>query len=136
MSFHRTNRTEYLRSGCKLCNKTLATLMEYFESIFDARVANGTLRKLRDEQVCVKACNEYRHELQANCHDKLKHLADGRGCKHSWRRDRNGSNHSGKSHERTNYRERKTDDRNCSDCKTPHKQPAKKPCQVHGPESI
>ncbi len=37
--------------------------------------------------------------------------------------------------ERTNYHKRKTDDRNSGDRKTPHEQPTKKPCHVHGPES-
>jgi hypothetical protein len=78
MSFHCNNRAEYLRSGRKLCDETLATLAEYFESNFNARVANGRLRKLRNEQVSVKTLKEYCHELQACYHDKLKRLA--RGC--------------------------------------------------------
>jgi hypothetical protein len=65
MTFHRSNRMEYLRSGRKLCDETLATLAAYLESGFDRRVADGTIRKLRDEQVCVKACNKYPHKLQA-----------------------------------------------------------------------
>ncbi len=135
MIFHRSDCAEYLRSGRKLCNETLATLGKYFESSFDARVANGTLRKLRDEQVCVKVRNEYRHELQACYHDKLKRLANNQRRKHSWRRNRNGSNHGGKSHERTNHHERKPDTRDYGDRKTAHEQAAKKPCHVHGPEA-
>ena len=83
MTFHHNDRAEYLRSGRKLCDETLASLAAYFESSFDVRVADGTLRKLRDEQVCVKARNEYRHELQACYHDKLKRLANNRKRKHS-----------------------------------------------------
>ncbi len=49
MSFHRSNHVEYLRSRRKLCNKTLANLAEYFKSVFDARVADSTLRKLHNE---------------------------------------------------------------------------------------
>ena len=48
MTFHRSNCAEYLRSGRKLCNEMLASLAAYFESGFDARVADGLLRKLRD----------------------------------------------------------------------------------------
>ncbi len=65
MTFHRSDRAEYLHRGRKLCNETLVSLAAYFESGFDARVADGSLRKLRDKQVRVKARNEYRHELQA-----------------------------------------------------------------------
>jgi hypothetical protein len=106
MSFYRSDRAEYLHSRCKLCDETLATLAEYFESGFDVRVADSMLRKLRDEQVRVKARNEYRHKLQARYHDKLKRLANSQRRKHSWRRDRDGSNHGGKSRKRANYRER------------------------------
>jgi hypothetical protein len=83
MTFHRSDCAEYLRSGRKLCNETLASLAAYFETGFDPRVADGSLRKLRDEQVRVKARNEYRHELQARYHDKLKRLANGRKREHS-----------------------------------------------------
>ncbi len=34
MSFHCSDRTEYVRSGRKLDDETLQTLAEYFESIF------------------------------------------------------------------------------------------------------
>ena len=83
MTFHRSDCTEYLCSGRKLCNQMLATLAEYFESGFDGRVADGRLRKLRDEQVCGKARNEYCHKLQARYHDKLKRLANNQRHEHS-----------------------------------------------------
>ena len=79
--------------------------------------------------------NKHRHKLQACYHDKLKRLADGRRHEHSWRRDRDDTNHGGKSCKRTNYRKGKTDNRSRGDCTTPHKGPAKKPCHVYGPDS-
>jgi hypothetical protein len=84
MTFHRSDRTEYLRSGRKLCDETLASLAAYFESVFDARVADGSLRKLLDEQVRVQARKEYRHELQARYHDKLKRLDNNKKRENSW----------------------------------------------------
>jgi hypothetical protein len=84
MTFHRSDRLEYLRSGRKLCNEMLTSLAAYFESGFDARVADGSLRKLHDEQVCLQARNEYRHELQARYHDKLKRLNNNRKHENSW----------------------------------------------------
>ena len=125
MCFHRSDRAEYLHSGHKLCNETLATLAEYFKSVFDVRVAEDTLHKLRDEQVCVKARNEYPHKLQARYHAKLKCLANSQRRDHSWRRDHNDSNHNDKSRERANYRKRKPDNRSSGNRKTPHEQPAK-----------
>jgi hypothetical protein len=135
MTFHRSDRVDYLSSGRKLCNETLASLAAYFESGFDARVADGTIRKLRDEQVCMKARNEYRHELQARYHNKLKRLANNRRCKHSWRRNHYGSNHSGKSCEWATHHERKPDARDYGNRKRAHEQAAKKPCHVHGPKA-
>ena len=56
MSFHREDRAEYLCSGRKLYDETLSTLPEYFESVFDARVTNGLLRKtLRQTSPCKSA---------------------------------------------------------------------------------
>ena len=121
MTFHCSDCAEYLRSRHKLCNETLAGLAAYFESGFDARVADGMLCKLRDEHVRVKACNEYCHELQACYHDKLKRLANNRKHEHSWQRDRNVSNHGGKLHKRATHRERKPDARDHGDRKTAHK---------------
>jgi len=138
MTFHRSDRAEYLRSGRKLCNEMLASLAAYFESGFNARVADGSLRKLHDEQVRVQAQNEYRHELQVQYHDKLKRLDNNRKRENSWQCDDHcaGGSQGGKSRERSTYRERKPDARGHGERKTTHKQAAKnKPCHVHGPES-
>ncbi len=35
VTFPCSDRVEYLRSGCKLCDETLASLAAYFESNFD-----------------------------------------------------------------------------------------------------
>ncbi len=137
MTFHHSDRAEYLRSRRKLCDETLMSLTAYFESGFNARVADSLLHKLRDEQVRVQAQNEYRHELQAWYHVKLKRLANNRKRKHSWQRDDcDGGSHGGKLRERSTYRERKPDARGHGERKTAHEQAAKnKPCHVHGPES-
>ena len=41
MTFHRTDRAEYVRSGRKLRKETLKLLTEYFESIYDYRLSEG-----------------------------------------------------------------------------------------------
>ena len=96
MSFHRNDRAEYLRSGCKLCAKTLLTLVEYFESNFDVQVSYGLLQKKHNKQVLKIACQKYRHELHDCYHDKLNRLADGQRHQHSWRHNRNNTNQGGK----------------------------------------
>jgi hypothetical protein len=35
MTFHKTDRAEYVRSGCKLRDENLQTLAKYFELIYD-----------------------------------------------------------------------------------------------------
>ena len=117
--------------------ETLTSVAAYFESGFDAQVADGLLRKLCNEQVRVKVQNEYRHELQARYQDKLKRLTNNRKREHSWRRnDCAGSSHGGKLRERSTYRKRKPDARGHGERKMTHEQAAKnKPCHVYGPES-
>ena len=39
MTFHRTDRVEYIRSGRKLREETLKSLAEYFKSIYDSRLS-------------------------------------------------------------------------------------------------
>ena len=41
MTFHRTDRAEYVRSGRKLREETLKSLAEYFESIYGSRLSEG-----------------------------------------------------------------------------------------------
>ncbi len=41
LTFHRTDRAEYVRSGRKLREETLKLLAEYFESIYDSRLSEG-----------------------------------------------------------------------------------------------
>jgi hypothetical protein len=51
MSFHCSDRSEYVRSGRKLVDETLNSLAEYFEAIFNARLSDGSLQLKREEQI-------------------------------------------------------------------------------------
>ena len=46
MTFHRSDRAEYVLSGCKLHEETLKSLSEYFESIYDSRFSEGLVPRL------------------------------------------------------------------------------------------
>jgi hypothetical protein len=37
MTFHKSDCTEYVQSGCKLSNETLQTVVEYFKLIHETR---------------------------------------------------------------------------------------------------
>ena len=41
MTFHRSDRAEYARSGRKLREGMLKSLAEYFESIYNSRLSEG-----------------------------------------------------------------------------------------------
>jgi hypothetical protein len=140
MSFHKSDRTEYVRSGCRLCYETLTTLAQYFESIHNARIGDGSLQKKREDQIRQTACRDYRHELQSRYHDKLKHIADKR-ARGNWQNNRDNINYKScdyKSRDHSSYRDQhKTDNKNRGgDRKTPPtKGSTKKPCHLHGLDS-
>jgi hypothetical protein len=78
MSFHKSDLSEYVQSGRRLCDETLTTLVQYFERIHNARVGDGSLQRKHKDQIRQAARREYRHELQSHYHDKLKHIANKR----------------------------------------------------------
>ena len=58
MTFHRTDRAEYVCLDRKLCKDTLKLLAEYFESIYNSCLSKGLAQKIRAD-----AKREMRHEL-------------------------------------------------------------------------
>jgi hypothetical protein len=138
MSFHKSDRSEYVRSGRRLCNETLTTLAQYFESIHNARVGDGSLQRKREDQICQAARREYCHELQLRYHNKLKHIANKRVRGNGQSNCDNNLTRNYKSRDRQSlYRnQRKTDNKNRGgDSKTPPEGSTKKPYHVHGPDS-
>jgi hypothetical protein len=117
----------------------LTTLAQYFESIHNARVGDGSLQRKHKDQICQSDCREYRHELQSCYHDKLKHIADKRVCGNGQGNRNNNLTHDYKSRDRHSFyrNQRKTDNKNRGgDRKTPPEGSTKKPCHVHGPDSM
>ncbi len=45
MTFHRTDRAEYIRSGCKRHEETLKLLAEYFELIYNSCLSEGLVTR-------------------------------------------------------------------------------------------
>jgi hypothetical protein len=138
MSFHKSDCSEYVRSGRRLFDKTLTTLAQYFESIHNTRVSDGSLQRKREDQVRQAARREFRHELQSRYHNKLKRIVDKRVRGNRQNNRDNNFNCDYKSCDRHSfYRDqRKTDDKNRGgDRKTPTEGSTKKPCHVHGPDS-
>ncbi len=51
MTFHRTDRAEYVRSGRKLHEEMLKLLGEYFESIYDSRLSEGLIPRRQLDKI-------------------------------------------------------------------------------------
>ena len=51
VTFHRTDRAEYVHSGRKLCKEMLKLLVEYFESIFNSRLSEGLVPRRQLEKI-------------------------------------------------------------------------------------
>ncbi len=51
MTFHSSDRAEYVRSGCKLREETLKLLAEYFESIYDSCLSEGLVPRRQLDKI-------------------------------------------------------------------------------------
>ena len=127
MSFHKSDRSEYVRSGHRLCDESLATLTQYFESIHNARIGDGLLQKKCEDQV-----------RQAARRDYLKNIVDKR-AHGNWQNNRDNNfnrDYKSRNHHSSYRDQRKTDNKNRgSDRRTPPKGSTKKPCHLYGADS-
>ncbi len=78
MWFHQEDRNRHLESGRRLCDKTLAIVVEYFVNIFNSQMANGSLMKKREKQIEFHAKCELHHEMAKRYNDKIRHFANQR----------------------------------------------------------
>ena len=141
MSYHKSDRAEFVRSGNKLSGETLQTLTEYFQSIHEIRMTDGSLQRKREDQIRQSTRREMRGELEKRFHDKMnrythsrykrQNVYDKRGRDDNFKRVASNTNNS----EWYDYRRPKKDSR--GDRKKPTAQNDKdfKPCHVHGPKS-
>jgi hypothetical protein len=71
MSFHKSDRAEFVRSSNKLNKETLQRLTEYFQGIHDVKVSDGSLLKKRDDQIQQSTRRKMRGELEKRFYDKM-----------------------------------------------------------------
>ena len=64
VTFHKRDRVECVRSGCKLRKETLQTLAEYFELIYDSHLSQGLLPHHQLDKIQANTKCEMRHELR------------------------------------------------------------------------
>jgi hypothetical protein len=143
MSFHCSDHAEYVRSGRKLNDETLQTLVEYFESIFLAQFGDGSIQQKHDDQLRTAAKRKLCRKLEEHYRHKLKKLVASRDCYSSskYRGERVGRPiffgdccHPKTRH--SSYRNPHQDCQDCQDCKAPPKDgKIKKLCHLHGSNS-
>ncbi len=63
MSFHAKDRAKYVKSSQRLSNKTLESVTEHFENIFNSQVAEGSLATKHERQIEQRMRCEMHHEL-------------------------------------------------------------------------
>ena len=78
MSFHKSDRAEFVCSGNKLNEEMLQTLTEYFQGIHDVKVSDGSLLKKRDEQIRQSTRRKMHGELVKRFHDKMSRYTHSR----------------------------------------------------------
>jgi len=72
MTFHKTDRSEYVRSGRQLEDKTIVLLAAFFKRLFNTRLLDGSLQKKREEQIRQSAQSKLRHDLEERYKHKLR----------------------------------------------------------------
>ena len=78
MTFHRTDRAEYVCSGRKLCKETLKLLTEYFKSIYDSCLSEVLIPHRQLDEIRANAKREMRHKLREQYDCKLRHFSEQR----------------------------------------------------------
>ncbi len=78
MSFHKSDRAEFVCSGNKLNGETLQTLTEYFQGIQDVKISDGSLQQKREDQIRQSTRREMHGELEKRFHDKMSHYTHSR----------------------------------------------------------
>jgi hypothetical protein len=78
MTFHKSDRAEYVRSRCKLDNETLQTIAEYFQSIHETHENNGNLTHHQVEKIWAEAKCKLRCKLEEQLGRKKRLLSNQR----------------------------------------------------------
>jgi len=138
MTFHKSDRSEYVRSGRILADETIVTLAEYFERLFTARLLDGSLQQKRDDKIRRVAKSELRHELEERYKRKLRDVERHRATHlhhRTWNRERDGGNYRDRDHRGSYAKQASTKDPRVGDRKTKPEGSIKSFCPIHGPDS-
>jgi hypothetical protein len=125
MTFHKSERDQFVTSGRRLVDETIESVMEYFESLYNIKKRNGKL-KLQLKQRDRKKFEAQRGIVKHKYDDKVRNMADERRTSRSrnYRDDRN-RNRGYKTSRDSDYK------RNKFERKAPPEFSGK-PCHIHG----
>jgi hypothetical protein len=90
MTFHKSERDQFVASGRQLVDKTIKSVTEYFESLYNIKKSSGKL-KLQLEQQDRKKSDFQRGAAKSRYNNKMRYMADGRrtSCSCDYCNDRN-----------------------------------------------
>jgi len=125
MTFHKSERDQFMTSGRRLVDETIESVTEYFESLYNIKKSSGKL-KIQLEQRDRKKFEAQQGSTKNRYNDKMRNMADERRtsrCR-NYRHDRN-RDHGYKKSRDSDYK------RDKSERKAPPEFTGK-PCHVHG----
>jgi hypothetical protein len=141
MSFHAKDQAKYVKSGQRFSNKTLESVTDYFENIFNLQVADSSLAKKRERQIEQRVRCKMRHKLWKRFKEKVciatEQHQGGDGCHNRQGNRYHGHDYKCQDHYDSgccsNYDKckKKQEDKTPSD----HCNKTFKPCSTHGPKS-
>ncbi len=76
MTFHKSDCAEYVQFQCKLSNKMLQTIAEYFQLIHKTCENNGSLTRYQIKKIWAEAKCELCHKLGEGLGRKKRLLSD------------------------------------------------------------
>jgi len=85
MTFHKSERDQFIMSGRRLVDESIESVTEYFELLYNIKKSNGKL-KLQLEQRDCKKSEAQRGMVKNRYDDKMRNMADERRTSHN--RDR------------------------------------------------
>ena len=137
MTFHKSDRSEYVRSGRLLEEETIVSLAEYFERLYNAHLLDGSLQKKRDEQIRRTAKSELRHDLEERYKRKLRDFERRRAsaaANRTWHRRERDYKYD---RDRRDYGDNRATNKDArgGERKASSEGSTKAACHIHGPES-
>jgi len=89
MTFHKSERDQFIMSGRRLAEETIESVTEYFESLYNVKKSSGKLQKQLEQRDHKK--DGARGSIKSRYDDKMRNMADERRTSrsHNYRDDRN-----------------------------------------------